>query len=281
MTRKNIPGHVHTRDTHTHSNQEIPGGHTADISGLSENERTDRQLKEGSAQAEAEKMAKTAEFSREEAAQASSVCLKRDYLRIHSKNGDFYGGNQKSFPDALIQTDGCGLIAAADVIWYLHQGKSPLSEKHYQNYVQKLRPFFRFFPNHGMPSWALLWGLNRSFRHYHMPWRIHWGIRPSRRYECILKMLENDIPVIVAIGPNFPNRSGKKAVHFYERRENGSYEVAASTQGHYVVITGADHEWLRISSWGKEYYMNWNEFDHYAQKDSFWLFTNVCRITPK
>ena len=207
------------------------------------------------------------------------IRLKREYLKIPTEDGYFYGGNQRTFRDARIRTDGCGLIAAADVLWYLRGEKAPASEAEYQAYVARLRPLFHFFPNHGMPGWALCLGMNRALRQFSLPYRIRWGAFPVTRYDDIFEMLQNDIPVITAIGPNFPNRSGKKPVVFYEKKDDGSFEAAAETRGHYVVITGACKGWLRISSWGKEYYIRWSEFEHYARKHSFFLFTNVCRMT--
>ena len=48
-----------------------------------------------------------------------------------------------------------------------------------------------------------------------------------------------------------------------------------STKAHFVTITGMDEEWLRISSWGKEYFINRREYDDYVKTHSTWLVSNI------
>jgi hypothetical protein len=105
-------------------------------------------------------------------------------------------------------------------------------------------------------------------------------------YDTIEEMLRQDIPVILSIGPNSPNLWGDKGIPFYELREidyqdneNTSssnskpyyYKVAQQkVNGHYVTVTGiikddvASRIMLRISSWGKQYYINYEEYRDYV-----------------
>ena len=115
------------------------------------------------------------------------------------------------------------------------------------------------------------------------------GILAQRRSQCIkphgpplefLNHSHQDIPVILAIGPNFPPLLGRKKVTFY-RLENGEYLPAAETAAHFVVVTGIVGEYLQVSSWGKEYYMFWPEYQRYVKKCSSFFASNICRIREK
>lgn len=110
--------------------------------------------------------------------------------------------------------------------------------------------------------------------------RASWGLRFGQILPRIEAMLQQDIPVILAIGPNFPPLLGRKKVTFY-RLENGEYLPAAETAAHFVVVTGIVGEYLQVSSWGKEYYMFWPEYQRYVKKCSSFFASNICRIREK
>lgn len=116
--------------------------------------------------------------------------------------------------------------------------------------------------------------------------------------EMMEDMLSQDIPAILSIGPNTPKLWGKKGIPFYEYREidyrEGSTKSSGSDQrpegnvpsdvkkpyyykiaqqnvnSHYVTVTGiikdeiAGRIMLRISSWGKQYYINYEEYRDYV-----------------
>ena len=65
------------------------------------------------------------------------------------------------------------------------------------------------------------------------------------------------------------------------RQENGLYFPAAEVKAHFVVVTGLENGYLQISSWGKEYYISWQEFEKYVKKYSSFLVSNICLITEK
>ena len=134
-----------------------------------------------------------------------------------------------------------------------------------------------------------------------------WTLTYYDMYEIIETMLKQDIPVILSIGPNTPNLWGKKGISFYERKDidyqesedissedkttlpSGEAEnnppapkkkpyyynaVCNDVNGHYVTVTGiikddvASRIMLRISSWGKQYYMNYEEYRDYIENNS-------------
>ena len=94
------------------------------------------------------------------------------------------------------------------------------------------------------------------------------------------EMLRRDIPVILSIGPNFPRlwKQGKETLY---RMDQGDYRRAAETRAHYVTVTGMDESWLRISSWGKEYYLSREEYETYRADISSALVSNIVYIRER
>jgi hypothetical protein len=124
-------------------------------------------------------------------------------------------------------------------------------------------------------------------------------------------MLSLDIPVILSIGPNTPNLWGKKGITFYEYREIEYREdkdnstkkdintgdakpavkkpyyykvVRQNINGHYVMVTGmikddiAGRIMLRISSWGKQYYINYEEYRDYIDSSSGTFTSSIVQV---
>ena len=102
-------------------------------------------------------------------------------------------------------------------------------------------------------------------------------------------MLEDDIPVILAIGNNFPFVWGKKELYLYVNDEEGKNEQGAEpvyrksfgVYGHFVVVTAIEGNCLTVSSWGKKYYINIDEYDAYVKKHSIHLYSNILSIKKK
>ncbi len=128
------------------------------------------------------------------------------------------------------------------------------------------------------------------------------------------EMLSRDIPVILSIGPNLPKIWGKKGIPFYELRkiefrlndtpisdtskepENKINEVKKAyyykmaqqaVNGHFVTVTGiirddiASRYMLRISSWGKEYYINYEEYRHYTESISGTITSSIVHVKKR
>lgn len=126
------------------------------------------------------------------------------------------------------------------------------------------------------------------------------------------EMLSQDIPVILSIGPNTPLLWGKKGIPFYELRkiefrmnDSSSKETSSPSDSkkiieikrayyyklaypginsHFVTVTGiirddlASRYMLRISSWGKEYYINYEEYRHYVESTSGTITSSIVHI---
>ena len=197
---------------------------------------------------------------------------------------------------SVISSSGCGLVAAQDVLLYLYryhggghveefnmmQLDGAISLNEYERCLRWLnRRYFPLIPRFGMNGITLAAGMDFFFLRHKMPFRAVWGIRESKLWSGIDAMLRQDIPVILAVGPNFPRFWQKKNASFYAKRSDGSYTFAAGTRAHFVTVTGTDSEWVRISSWGRMYYINKREFTQYVHENSVNFLSSVLKIEKK
>lgn len=234
---------------------------------------------------------------------------KPEYVPVIKDSDTFYGGSQMWFPDKnwyskdyILHNYGCGTIATADMFLYLalqnEDMQSPETaitlqgdrQVKYENYD----PYVRIINNHYTKTHRFIAvlgpkiasAINSYSDHNGLGLRAGWKWKLTYydMYDMIEEMLKQDIPVILAIGPNSPNLWGKKGIPFYERREIDYQDEQSSENkkpyyykvvkqginGHYVTVTGiikddvAGRIMLRISSWGKQYYINYEEYRDYA-----------------
>lgn len=200
-----------------------------------------------------------------------------------------YGGNQDWITHhPVIQKNGCGLIAAADVLLYLTKqsrekpGGVRISGEKYRQYVEGLffHPF-PVFPRLGLSGIFLMEGMNAEFRRRKLPFRAFWGVRPSRMKGEIIRMLAEDLPVIFSFGPSLIGRRGSLRLFTPGER------TFRNVQNHYVVATGIrilknaggqDTCTLTVSSWGRKYEVDLAEWLRYIRKYSNPLFSNLLSI---
>lgn len=218
--------------------------------------------------------------------------LKHQYPGVILADGrKSYGGNQMLSPDKVMRRCGCGIVAAADLLLYIHRYHQPLPlfdsvvddlrQADYEALLQSLRRrhFPLFYPV-GMNGISLALGLNHLFRKNDLALRARWDMSESMLWSRMEDMLQRDIPVILSIGPNFPKlwKSGKEKLY---RLDNGEQRAATETRAHYVTVTGMDEKWLRISSWGKEYYLSREEYETYRADISSALVSNIVYIRER
>lgn len=222
--------------------------------------------------------------------------IRHPYLSVNKSENGSYGGSQTWFENQIIRQGGCGLIGAADVLLYLGLYKKGCQTKYllslefdtgkiryqeYETYVRRMFFYFPVIPYFGIPGWMLPLGFQRYFLKHRIQLRARWGVRPKSLREKMNEMLQMDIPVLLSIGPNFPFPFGKHKLQLYRRTRSGNYLEAQKTNAHYVVVTGIEGEWIHISSWGREYYIHWDEYREYVKKYSNYLFSNICYISAK
>lgn len=219
--------------------------------------------------------------------------LKHDYPKVKNADRISYGGSQTWADSKSIERCGCGLVASADLLLYLHRwhfdgdaapeisASWPIERGQYEKLMKRLERYMPIIPPFGMTGFGLAIGLNLYFARYKMPYRIRWGVPAEKLWQRIEEMLSKDIPVILAIGPNFPIIWQKNRVPFYIRTQGGEYVKQSSAKSHYVSVTGMDGEYLRISSWGRMYYVRRSEYEEYAKAHSNYLVTNIGYVTKK
>lgn len=217
--------------------------------------------------------------------------LKHPYLRIGGPGDATYGGSQRRGRTLCMRKWGCGVIAAADLLLYLSlyrpgcrgslfagapaSGEAALDW--YNDRVDRLRRrWLPVMPGSGINGLALAVGVSLCLRRQGIPLYARWGVRPGRLWERIDRLLDQDIPVILSIGGGFPCFWKKDRLNLYAAPQKGA--PAASARAHYVTVTGADENWLRISSWGRCYYIHKAEYCAYIDQSSAWLLCNILDI---
>ncbi len=211
--------------------------------------------------------------------------------------GGSYGGSQSWFQDKNMVQGGCGVVAAGDVLLYLGMyrkecrteemhglfyGDGSISRSRYEWYLKRLRRrYLPILPRLGMPYWVLILGLNLYFRRYQIPLRARWGVLPWKIIACMEEMLRGDIPVVLSIGPRFPLFFRKEQLKLYQEDEKGQLRCTAQTKAHFVVATGMENGKISISSWGKAYVIDWEEYKAYVRRNSNYLMSNLCYISER
>ena len=220
------------------------------------------------------------------------ITLLHDFPAVLHGSRRMYGGDQSLSQDHTVREVGCGVVACLNVLVYLCRfqpsrfsglkelaGLDPIPQERFESVISCLtRRYFPLIPKHGINGLTLALGMNRLFRRGGMPYRAHWGVSGGRFWETMERMLRRDIPVILAIGPNFPLFWQKKPLPFYERKSDGRYLRIAQACAHYVTVTGMDEAWLRISSWGREFYLSRREYEDYVKTHSLRLVSNILVI---
>lgn len=222
--------------------------------------------------------------------------LKNPYIAVMKDGKLSYGGNQGWGKGKTLQKYGCGVIAGTDMLLYLSLHKEYCKGREfksqglesgipeadvYMEAVKKMRrKYFPVIPGFGMPGWLLCAGMNRYFLKNRIPLKASFGMLGRYMDSRGSAMLTHDIPVILAVGPNFPIPLRKHKLTFYEK-QGEAYKAVCQVSAHYVVVTGWEGQWLQISSWGKKYYICQWEYQEYVRKHSSFLVSNICYIRKR
>ena len=209
------------------------------------------------------------------------LTLQKEYPGVVKDGRVSYGGSQMFSDSALIRGAGCGPVAALDLLRYLEGRSAPQPLDEYQRELAKLCRFnFPLIPKRGVSGPLLALGINNLFLSKRLPYVALWVLSGAKLWARIEEQLTRDLPVILSIGPNFPAIWEKERLRFYVKCADGSFLPAVATKSHYVTVTGMDEAWLRISSWGREYYIKRAEYDEFVRGHSSYLFSNILYIKP-
>lgn len=223
-------------------------------------------------------------------------CLQNDYPSVSRGIGCTYGGSQLLADDDVMKKVGCGVVAVLDLLIYLNRKNrvdngrlsrdvsehGPVRLETYNTLLNELRRrYLPLIPGHGINGWMLALGINRFFIKNRMPYYAFWGVPYSLIWQRIEEMLREDIPVILSIGPNFPLLWQKKELTLHIQTSDGGFYPGPATHAHYVTVTGMDDTWLQISSWGRKYFINRNEYLQYVKAHSARLVSNILYVKKK
>lgn len=241
-----------------------------------------------------------------------------DYVPVLYKGTQSFGGNQCWFSkehflnrDYIIHRWGCGTVAMGDLFLYLARSDqrwntpaTSLARVHrplidaedyiiYLSFIQNR--FAPVIPGSGMTGFALAGAVRHYTLRYQIPIRIAWKgfLNDDEMLQVIRKMLKDDLPVILSLGPNMPFVFMKKGVNFYTKsktEDNSKLEhyrlTKTNVHKHFVTVTGIvglkkKQIMLKITSWGQEYYINYRELRDYINLNGDRLTSSLLYLEWK
>lgn len=222
--------------------------------------------------------------------------LKNPYIAVMKDGGLSYGGDQSWAEGKILQKYGCGVIAGTDLILYLGLHKEYCNGREiwedeeengiwdaeqYLSLVKRLnRKYFWVIPGMGMPGLFLAWGLNGYFRFNRIPLKASFGVSGRNLMNRIAAMLAHDIPVILAVGPNLSLFRKKYKLDLYQKKGEG-FQKATEVSAHYVTVTAVEEQWMKISSWGREYFIHGQEYMDHVKKHGSFFTSNIVYIRKR
>ena len=216
------------------------------------------------------------------------VNLKKPYICVE---GQSYGGSQNYFKESSKALDkrrymaGCGIVAAGDVVAYLKNKTVFSNIPEYKKYFKKTAAYSLWIPNKfGMSFFQEVFALFIGLTLNRLPYTCFWGFSRRKLYPRIKTMLSEDIPVILCI-PRVIGRARAQKERLGLFRYQKSKEALVffeATNGHFVVVTGICEIdkalYLRVSSWGYEYYIKYDEYVTFLKKHLFGLLGNIMCV---
>ena len=211
--------------------------------------------------------------------------LQHPYVSVIKDGQQSYGGNQTWLSRQDLQQCGCGAVAMTDFLCYVTRWHhypppeeytaDPIPLEDYNRMVSRLQlHYLPMVPPFGINGIALAAGLGLYCKVHQIPLTAFWGVRQKNFWNAMADLLDRDLPVVFAIGPNFPFLWTKYRLNLY-RKCGETYLAVSRVKGHFITATGLDETWIRISSWGKEYYIHREEYAQYGRAHSLSLTNNL------
>lgn len=222
------------------------------------------------------------------------ICLSDAFPQVQRGGSLSYGGSQLWAYGPVPRKCGCGPVAALDLALTLSReegvsnafteaaGENPIPLSAYNALLERvIRRYVPILPPLGTNGVALALGLDRLFRDLLLPFRCSWGFSGEKTLERVRRMLDEEIPVILGIGQNLPRIWEKEKLPLYIKNRAGGYSPAGAVSAHFVSVTGIDGDWLKISSWGRVYFISFAEFERYRAEHSLNAVCNVLSVARK
>lgn len=188
------------------------------------------------------------------------ITLPRDsgnFLEIYdSKNNKvYYGGRQQLFTDERYRNKGCGSIALANIILYMHIGKKRVTLGEYTDIAEKINRILK--PD--ADGFALM----RAYRKYTGCKAKYFPLifsKKERLFERIRLSLQDDRPLVISV-----YNKNSYPVYIIERiTENIRCSREYRVKAHYMTVTGiAAHNnkrWIIMSNWGERFVLDYDDY---------------------
>lgn len=215
--------------------------------------------------------------------------VNKGYIKIKNMNTVSYGGNQAWSKTKRMQNVGCGVIALADITIYLAEQNPNMmtdairkiskpnglyNKNDYLEYIKLFQKrYIAFLWFKGMTGVSMMNTLNRYFMLNDIGLRARWRLflSDNEMMRQIRHLVRKNKPVVLSIGPNTPNIWGKHGIQFYIEKDGRLVEsLKNEVNSHYVVVTGVRtinrKEYLVVSSWGKQYLIDYQEYRDYVNR---------------
>lgn len=218
--------------------------------------------------------------------------LKYPYPSVLRERTVSYGGNQNWSARRDLRLCGCGAVAMTDLVLYLTRyhgcagpetaAEDPVPLETYDRLCSSLqRKYLPMVPPLGITGVNLAAGLGLYFQIHRIGLLPFWGVRSKNFWAAMADMLDRDLPVIFAVGPNFPFVWQQHKLNLYRKMSDGRYVAVSRMKAHYLTATGLDAVWVRVSSWGKECYIHREEYMQYGRKHSLALANNLLWLKER
>ena len=219
----------------------------------------------------------------------------------------------KYFEYESISSAGCGLLSCGDILLYLnhfYDFNDYMTYDWYQNKVYNFEDYIEYiyylyknwftfdsYANIGY-GYGYRSDINRYFKIKDIDLKANWGVDEDDILDCIIEMINNDIPVMLGIGPasagngvRFYFEDGKdmnlnKSLKIYDMDFYGEHNDDKSDRfinDHYVTVTGVQYNdvsgnyYLIISSWGRQYVISYDEY--LKHKNNTFLSKHINDVT--
>ncbi len=235
--------------------------------------------------------------------------LKHDYISVITPGqAPSFGGSQmwygrirkelkfreKLERDNRIRSYGCGLVAASDILLYLENEKDSTPAKNrlgMEDYSKRLleleKKYFKIYHVLGITGTRIARKLNSVFKHENLPYTAKWGTGEKDFLDCIEEMIDNNIPILFSVGPGYMHKERVKLYKINVYNNKTVFSEDTTVKDHYMTITGivyGEEEkkvMLELSSWGKKYYLDYDEYADYVTESDNTLFSSLLYITKK
>ena len=234
-----------------------------------------------------------------------------EYIMIRDEEEQSCGGNQLWLSESRLSSYGCGVIAVSDIILYFFYHDSIMEElfcsflskqginlsknqhgildkETYCHYIELME--MSYFPINplvkGVTGIRLMKGFNQCAEQFGIPYFATWAVPKKEILTYLQGMLQAEMPVLLSIGPNAPSIWRDIKIPFYKKEAEGKYQKEGMINSHYVTVVGVELStdevpMLAVSSWGKKYYLNWQEYQDYVKKYSWTYFNNILLLQKK